>query len=110
MLGVLKPKKIYADDIGLLIDDAWVTEGMTFEKTIPPLTYGKDKKPLERADCLTVKWSSDSGFGEYTFAFVFHEDETFDLVGLSETMDSDDDKEFARCIMNYLVDKMYIAE
>lgn len=109
MPGILKPKKIYAEDIGLVIDDVWITEGSTFGVENNPIKYG-DGNILDQADTVTVKWTSDYGFGQYCFAVVRHKDWTFDIVGLSETMDSNDDKEFARCLLNLLIDKMYVAE
>jgi hypothetical protein len=52
-----------------------------------------------------ILWSSDIGFGEYTVI-----KENGKILGFSECMDSQDDKEFIKKLLELLVDKLIIKE
>jgi hypothetical protein len=61
-------------------------------------------KPDVHYGCLKIKWESDIGFGEY----IIRIKEDGKLEGDSETMDSNEDKEFIKKLLELLVDKMEI--
>lgn len=52
-----------------------------------------------------ILWSSDIGFGEYTVI-----KENGKILGFSECMDSQDDKEFIKKLLELLADKLIIKE
>lgn len=57
---------------------------------------------------VTIYWSSDIGFGEYTIGKE-PKDDSGKIYADSECMDSNDDKEFISELMRLLVNKLIIT-
>lgn len=56
---------------------------------------------------IVIEWSSDIGFGEYTF---FKRKDRLLWAAESETMDSDEDKAFGRKLLELWMDQILIVE
>ena len=54
--------------------------------------------------CIRIQWNSDIGFGEYDLC----KDENGDWIGHSETMDSNDDKDFIKKLLEVFVEKLTV--
>lgn len=59
---------------------------------------------ISNEKCIRIKWSSDIGFGEYDIEL----NSGGSLIGHSETMDSNEDKEFLKKLLSLLVNKIEI--
>lgn len=55
---------------------------------------------------MAILWSSDIGFGEY----IITKEEGGELIGLSECMDSQEDKAFVKKLLELLAEKLIIKE
>ena len=62
----------------------------------------------EQHEGLCILWSSDIGFGEYNL-YKNIDDETDTWHGDSECMDSNEDKEFIKELMNLFIQKLVIS-
>lgn len=55
-------------------------------------------------DSMLIVWSSNIGFGQY----VIDVEDDQNLIGYSETMDSNEDKEFITKLFSLIVEKLNI--
>lgn len=59
----------------------------------------------EKYTGVTIRWSSDIGFGEYTIYKAIDSDK---WCADAETMDNNEDKDFIRELMRQFIDKLEI--
>lgn len=60
---------------------------------------------LANNNAMRIEWTSDVGFGQYDINFG----DDGKIIGRSETMDSNEDKEFLKKLLSLMVDKINIA-
>lgn len=58
-------------------------------------------------ECLIIGWSSDIGFGEYTFCKNTENSESVWKID-SENMDRGEDKDFGRALLSLWMDKCIV--
>jgi hypothetical protein len=63
----------------------------------------KIDKVIIKNDAIRLEWSSDIGYGQYDI----HINDGA-MIGLSETMDSDEDKDFLKKLFSLWADKIMI--
>ncbi len=63
------------------------------------------REVLARDNYVVLKWASNNGFGEYAFLF---DEKSGEWHADSECLDSDDDKEFGRRLMDLFMDMVKV--